>query len=259
MSRRVIFCYGDSLTYGFPDPATPYSMYLERELNDLYDDEDDDDDDDSSSSSSSSKPTSETTRVVARHLGIPGYTARMMLDHINDDRTGLCPVIWRDRADRAISLVVILAGTNDIAMMEDTSTDVARSILRTIIDLHERAIECHGEDDGGGDGDDDGDDDDTRRLHTLAIGIPGSAYQNMVRAAADFATYINDGLRAFASSSSSSSSSPSNSRISYVDFPFPYNENGEEWNEDGLHLSEMGYQRLGRELAHRVKEILDGH
>ena len=71
-----------------------------------------------------------------------------MLDHINDDRTGWCPVIWHDRMDHTISLVVILAGTNEIAMMEDTSKNVARSILRTIIDLHESAIECHGEDDG---------------------------------------------------------------------------------------------------------------
>jgi lysophospholipase L1-like esterase len=92
-------------------------------------------------------------------------------------------------------------------------------------------------------------------LHTLAIGVPGSAYQDMVRPAAEMAASINDGLRTYASSSA-----PSNSNIgmSYVDFPFPYVENDERWSEDGLHPSEMGYRLLGEAIAIRVKEILNG-
>ncbi|KAL3764663.1 hypothetical protein ACHAW5_000294 [Stephanodiscus triporus] len=225
---KMIFCYGDSLTYGFPPPATPYAESLERELNNLYY---------PALDSDSSSPRSEThpphdPPVNVQHLGIPGYTAAMMLNHFNDENTGLCPVI---RLNRTISLVIILVGTNDIAVTTDTTKDGARSILQNIVDLHSRALECHADKDYG-------------TLHTMAIGIPGSAYQDMTHSIAESATYINEGLKNFASS---------NSRISYFDFPFPYRENDGKWDEDGTHMSEEGYKQLGRSLAPQVKEILD--
>ena len=58
----------------------------------------------------------------------------------------------------------------------------------------------------------------------------------------------------------------------YVDFPFPFARRGGDvdgdhdddydcsklWNADGLHLSEMGYETLGRRLAPCVLDILEG-
>ena len=225
---KLIFCYGDSLTYGFPPPATPYSEYLEEELNDLYNPALDSD----SSAPRSIGPLRDRPAIV-RHLGIPGYTAATMLDHFNDEKTGLCPAIWHNFT--MLSLVIILAGSNDIAVMTDTGKGEARSILQKIVDLHNRVFECHeGKDDG--------------RLRTLAIGIPGSAYQDMVHAVAESATYVNQGLKNFASS---------NPRISFFDFPFPYRDNDKKWGEDGTHMSEEGYKQLGKVLAPQVKGILD--
>ena len=228
---KMIFCYGDSLTYGFPPPATPYSNYLERELNDMYNPALDSD-------SSSAPPRSNIgppryPPAIVRHLGIPGYTATMMLDHFSDEKTGLCPAIWHNRT--MLSLVIILAGSNDIAVMTDTGKDEARSILQKIVDLHNRVFECRKDKDDG-------------RLRTLAMGIPGSAYQDMVPAVASSAAYINEGLKNFASS---------DPRISYFDFPFPYRDDDKKWGEDGTHMSEEGYEQLGKALAPQVKEILD--
>jgi len=172
--------------------------------------------------------------MIVRRLGIPGYTAAMMLDHFNDEKTGLCPAVYRNRT--MLSLVIILAGSNDVAVMTDTGNDEARSILQKIVDLHNRVFECRRDEDDG-------------RLRTLAIGIPGSAYQDMVHAVSSSAAYINGGLKNFAKS---------NPRISYIDFPFPYRDNDEKWDEDGTHMSEEGYEQLGKALAPKVKEILDG-
>jgi lysophospholipase L1-like esterase len=229
---KFVFCYGDSLTHGSPPPETPYSEYLERELNDMYTPPALDSDSSSAPPRSNIGPPKDLLAIV-RHLGIPGYTATMMLDHFNDEKTGLCPAIWHNRT--MLSLVIILAGSNDIAVMTDTGKDEARSILQKIVDMHNRVFKCHKDKDDG-------------RLRTLAMGIPGSAYQDMVPAVASSAAYINEGLKNFASS---------NPRISYFDFPFPYRDDDKKWGEDGTHMSEEGYEQLGKALAPQVKEILD--
>ena len=102
----------------------------------------------------------------------------------------------------------------------------------------------------------------------MAVGVPGSAWQEVNDRASRVRDGVNEELRRFASSDEGEK------RVTYVDFPFPFSRGGrgraghdgdgdgeccsELWNDDGLHLSEGGYEALGRRLAPFVFEILDG-
>ena len=156
-----------------------------------------------------------------------------MLDKINDETNGLCTII---RRNPTLSLVMILVGTNDLGGIESASMpeDRARSIVQSIVDLHTRALSWAR-------------DVNNVALHTLSIGIPGSRYQNENPIAGQMASYINNALKEFASS---------DPRISYVDFPTPFQENDNKWHPDGLHMSGEGYKFLGEALAESVMEIL---
>ena len=103
-------------------------------------------------------------------------------------------------------------------------------------------------------------------MRTVAVGVPGSAWQEANDRASRMRDGVNEELRRFASSDGGGE------RVTYVDFPFPFSRGGrggagrdgdgeccsELWNDDGLHLSEGGYEALGRRLAPFVFEILDG-
>lgn len=82
----------------------------------------------------------------------------------------------------------------------------------------------------------------------MALGIPGSAWQEKIPVAAEMVANINKSLRDYASK-----------KIDYVEFPFVYETPNDTniWGEDGLHLSKNGYEMLGKELAIDVKSILD--
>jgi lysophospholipase L1-like esterase len=196
-----------------------------------------------------------------------------MADCLGDPTFGLRSAIGGVR-DPPLSLVLILAGTNDIGARRAPSDpgrksggggggcddgegdDVAgaiRAVVDPIIRLH-RA--CHHEVGGG--------------VRTLAVGVPGSAWQEANDRARRLRDGVNEELRRFASSDGGGG------RVTYVDFPFPFSRGGrgragrdgdgdgdgeccsELWNDDGLHLSEGGYEALGRRLAPFVFEILDG-
>ncbi|KAL9185089.1 hypothetical protein ACHAXT_002866 [Thalassiosira profunda] len=217
---QEIFCYGDSLTYGISCPgreAHPYAVYLEQELNNLY----------------ASDPAGPPA-VQIQHMGTPGITASYLESHLDDARLGACPIISRIPT---LSLMIILIGTNDLGQPADDGKDVAKSIFGSIMNLHGGVLSCL---EGAGNG----------NLHTLAIGIPGSAYQNRVKVAADHAAFINDALEAFAADY------PGH-KVSYLDFPFDYESGDPKWCVDGLHLTEEGYKELARSLAPNVKAILD--
>jgi len=110
----------------------------------------------------------------------------------------------------------------------------------------------------------------------VAVVVPGSAWQEANGIASRMRDGVNEELRRFASSDEGKK------WVTYVDFPFPFSRGGrgragrdgygdgdgdgdgdgeccsEFWNDDGLHLSEGGYEALGRRLAPFVFEILDG-
>lgn len=165
-----------------------------------------------------------------------------MVDYMDDSAVGLQSALNRIR-NPSLSLVIILAGTNDIGSLtssmisknkNDKNVDVNLAV-DPILRLHKSCLEYEG--DGG-----------KKDIHTLAVGIPGSAWQEMNPNAAKLCTEMNEALQKFASCQD---------RVSYVDFPFPYRRGDSKWSGDGLHLSPEGYETLGRELAPCVKQILE--
>jgi len=218
-----IFCYGDSLTHGSSPPSFssfPYGPHLERELNQSIDD-------------------NTAVEVMVRWRGLPGWTAVSMAKNLHDPTFGLQSAI----DGPPLSLVVILAGTNDIGTLtcgggggscnEDNN---ANAIIDPIIQLHRACLDfC-------------ADGDRNKLIRTIALGIPGSAWQKQNPTALKLCMEVNNGLRLFASMED---------RVTYVDFPLPY-DGEDEWNVDGLHMSERGYEALGTALAPYVKEIILG-
>lgn len=218
---RRIFCYGDSLTAGTSPPSDalfPYAPHLEKGL------------------------LEHGHSCVVRWRGLPGWTASAMVDYMDDSTYGLRSALNGIR-DPSLSLVIILAGTNDVGSLTSSyafgggggSVD-ASAAIDPILRLHRACLDTEG--DGG-----------ARSIRTVAVGVPGSAWQEMNSDAARLCSEINDALRKFAESED---------RTTYVDFPFEFERGGKNWCGDGLHFSPEGYEELGRALVPFVRGILDG-
>jgi lysophospholipase L1-like esterase len=231
-----ILCYGDSLTAGTSPPMDqlfPYGPFLENELNKLYADDDYND-----------------VEVVVRWRGLPGWTASTMVEHLDDSFVGLRSAVSGIK-DPALSLVIILAGTNDIGMLTSSmmANDATRAkeAVEPILGLHRACLELNSNNASGSNNNN------NAQLQTLAVGIPGSAWQQMNPSAKQLCNDMNDSLKEFAASSYY------DGRVSFVDFPFEYLAGDSKWSGDGLHFSPEGYEVLGVELAKTVKKILDDH
>lgn len=200
-SRRIL-CYGDSLTAGTTSGTPqlyPYASQLEMALNE--------------------HPS--RTNVVVRHRGLPGWTAKTMLE-VLDGEQGLQSAIRRVQ-NPPLSLIVLLAGSNDLGYNYG-----AEAITENIIALHQVAWD--------------------NNIPTLAIGIPSSGYQSQVTSARDLATQINQNLKDVCDQSD---------RSSFVTFPFQFEKGGENWASDTLHFSPMGYQALAKALVPHVEHVLN--
>lgn len=236
----MIFCYGDSLTFGWvpnDNNPHPYGPHLEAELNALY-------------SSASAKSAEETgiPATIVQSIGYPGMTAAAMLEMIEQDQVGTCFIV---KQVTNLSVMIILTGTNDLGQMthdaigQDPSTidsdGTSNMIINFITKLHKKTLDC-AESVGNKD------------LHILSIGIPGSDLQKKYAQVGSIAAAVNKGLSEFASSYNLMHP---NGKIIYRDFPFEFEESDSKWGGDGLHLSSLGYDELGKALAPEVKRILD--
>ncbi len=192
-----ILCFGDSLTAGTSPPhweEFPYAPFLEASFPD----------------------------AIVRHKGYPGWTASQLLASAND--AGGLRTLIRKVQDPPLSMVILLAGTNDLGY-QTSVPDIVKSIQA----LHEI---CHAE----------------GVLHTLAIGIPPSQYQTLHEGAAAKAQHVNHLLEDYCQQSGSSTS--------FVPFPFAWSPDNDLWSPDVLHFSPRGYQVLGESIATLVKQIL---
>lgn len=201
-----ILCYGDSLTAGTSPPSYqvfPYAPFLEQALNSLL------------------PKNNRFYTAQVRHVGLPGWTSQQMVDTLSSDNRGLVTTLQRVK-DPAITLTIILAGTNDLGHGYRRE-EITENLLR----LHEAALEYS--------------------QQTLAIAIPPSGYTSQNVAARTLADGVNQDLQAFANKEP---------RTTFVEFPFGFERNGENWSSDTLHFSPLGYQRLGEGLATNVDEIL---
>jgi lysophospholipase L1-like esterase len=201
-----IFCFGDSLTAGtsFPDVREyPYATHLEAAL------------------AKSTVGPLQNMNVAVRHLGYPGWTSSQLLEEANGDR-GLRTMV-RKIQDPSVSLVILLAGTNDLGYGRPVE-----DIVESVVGLHRICYE-------------------EQVPHTLAIGIPPSAYQSSNPEFAEYARQANEKIQAFCESEP---------KAIFFSFPFDWAQNDDRWAPDGLHFSARGYQILGEFLAPVVEQIL---
>lgn len=161
-----------------------------------------------------------------------------MMEYLDDGNVGLRSAV-NGIDNPPLSLVIILAGTNDIGFLTSSMSagepDV-NACVEPILNLHKACLECNKG---------------THQIRTLAVGIPGSAWQQMNAAASKLATDTNTSIKVFAQQSHPEGS------VTYTNFPFAYEKN-DLWSSDGLHLSPKGYEQLGRGLAPVVRNILEG-
>jgi lysophospholipase L1-like esterase len=194
-----VLCFGDSLTAGTSGRQFfPYATYLESKLRSMG------------------------RRVQVQHLGMPGWTAPQMLEHLDSNRTGLRRAI-RAAQNPGFSLVLLLAGTNDMGRGYGQAETV-----ENILQLHQVNY-------------------DSGVPRTVAIAIPPSGYQSVNEPARALAGRINQDLRAFCDTED---------RATFVPFPFDFERGGANWFQDTLHLSETGNKGLGESLAPIVEKIL---
>ncbi|KAL7577709.1 hypothetical protein ACA910_015217 [Epithemia clementina (nom. ined.)] len=207
--QRRVLCFGDSLTAGTSPPSFqnyPYAPYLEKALAQL------------AATTATARTTKSTTvssaaplDIVVRHAGFPGWTSSQLLENQSMSNGGLRTLIQGIR-DPPLSLVILLAGTNDLGYQTE-ATPIANSILGLHKLCHNRGVP-----------------------HTIAIGIPPSGYQSMVEDAQTLAASVNTALETFCQENSLQST--------YVPFPFAYERNGKNWSPDGLHFSEHGAETV---------------
>ena len=164
--------------------------------------------------------------AMVRWSGYPGWTASAMADPTTlDGPSGLRTVLRNinARTGSAASLCIILAGTNDLAYAVD-----ALPIVNDIQVLH-RASHDEG-------------------VPTVAVGIPPSAWQRSNADAANLAATVNTLLREWCDATP---------MATFVPCPIHMSTVGNElWSSDGLHLSKVGYQALGKGLAPSIANVV---
>jgi lysophospholipase L1-like esterase len=219
-----IFCYGDSLTAGVAPPTRtffPYAETLQKSLTDRATEE------------------NKFYTFEVDHAGFPGWTAEKLHEQLISDRPNnnnninvQQKLLLRDpnKSDASYyDILIYLAGSNDLGR-EVSEHDIVMSVLNVHSWAHHTA----------------------RIPFTIAISVPPSAYQSHNPTAAKRAATVNEevakvirqNFRRFSFTKASTLWTP---------FPISWEEK-EWWATDGLHLSQRGYERLGKYLASVIYE-----
>ena len=264
MVKKKVFCFGDSLTAGTAPPSFqeyPYAKHLESKLNELVQVQ-------LEQQQQEIGVDAVPNPYMVRHYGLPGWTATQLsspegnlnsiLERIKAQSTKSAEntndTTSNTRTDTNAdtgypSLVIILAGTNDLAYC--TNETQCQSIFQSIQSIHHL---CH-----------------DKNIDTIALTIPSSAWQcqgnESGNNAAMYAKLINDKLESWATerqerdlvdSNIDGGGNTSSAVVHYVPFPIEaYDPSIGYWSSDGLHFSAEGYAFIGESLAPIVKNILE--
>uniref|UniRef100_A0A7S4JXD0 SGNH hydrolase-type esterase domain-containing protein n=2 Tax=Odontella aurita TaxID=265563 RepID=A0A7S4JXD0_9STRA len=212
-------CYGDSLTAGYCSPEfAPYADALSESLG----------------------------GAAVDHAGMSGWTAERMVRRADSDRESAFGLVYpglrrlvRCRSGRRYSVVILMAGTNDLGFVP------AEAIAANLARLHSM---CH---DAG--------------VNTVAVTVPQSAFASDVTARGRLSLRekqreVNDLLRDFAADANSGSGSSRERRCLFVDMEsrVPWSEGSADWMSDGLHMSKAGYEKFGRLLGPLISNFVEG-
>jgi lysophospholipase L1-like esterase len=204
-SKRVL-AFGDSLTAGFHNDGNSYAPWGPR-LAGLI-----------GCRVDVNGGSGKTAVDLARDVG-KANAMDVCMQHYD----GLAVLI--DSTHVEYDCVIIMVGTNDLAMSHDTL-----QILQAISKLHGV---CHALD-----------------IPTVCVSIPPNRFVDPViepKYHADWEA-ANFGIQAWAEAEQ---------RCEFVAFPVPYSDGG-DWEPDGLHMSPQGYAAVADALAPTVKRVLGG-
>ena len=246
-----VLAYGDSLTAGTCGPNYfPYSVYLEQALYERQQQK-------QREGQNNGGTDGDVRNIVVRHRGIPGLKVQEMVDNLDGDRRGLRNAI-QSISDPSLSIAILLAGTNDLGyelIYHNNNVELAaETILKNIMTLHQV---CY----------------DNQVPYTIAVGVPSSGYQYRMVDAANVVSIVNEQLQRYASAAAAHTNvdgtvtppttappvpldDKGRSRMIYMEFPFEYIPNGENWHSDTLHLSKKGYEVLGESFVPVVEQIV---
>jgi lysophospholipase L1-like esterase len=228
-----IFCFGDSLTAGTSPPSFqdyPYAPHLESKLNEL----------------DQNQNQNQQKKYLVRHFGLPGWTSTQLSSH-EGNLNSILERIKDASSDGNTypSLVIILAGTNDLSYC--TNENQCHDIFQSIQNIH---YICH-----------------EKNIDTVGLSIPPSAWQCQSNSnnAASYATLINEKIQTWATETQEAAAKvavegggENRPVVHFVPFPIHgYDHSSGYWSSDGLHFSPEGYTFIGKELAPQVKNILD--
>lgn len=167
---------------------------------------------------------SNSSQYHVDHIGLPGWTTQRFLDKLDEDIGLRHDLSSHDTTD----VVILLGGTNDLRGLAHSGDDVTRVILDNLFRLHEIALA-------------------SGTTHTLALAIPPAGRRLHHPEELKVVEDINSQLYQYAAA---------NEKITFVAFPFEFEQGGPNWSVDGLHLSCQGYDALGKHLAPVVLDIM---
>lgn len=225
-NNNKIFCFGDSLTAGTSPPSLqnyPYALHLESTLNRAKNNND----------NKGSSQSDQVENYIVRHVGMPGWTATQ-LSSIDGNLHSILERI-RSSTDTYPAIVIILAGTNDLAYC--SNEDQCNNIFQAIKNIH---TICH-----------------EKKIDTLALTIPPSAWQCQSNNDSSlYAKRINEMMKQWIREMEVEKSSGAVAH--FATFPIEsYDSSSGFWSPDGLHFSPKGYEFIGEALAPTVQRILD--
>lgn len=223
-----ILAYGDSYTAGWHNNGntmTPYAPVLEKELQRLIDNDN----------------YYNNTKVVVRHRGLSGWSARDMVQISDKENIGLGALLdeAQERMTSAessinstkstsptnstnqehdnsfITVCIIMVGTNDIGRMKQ-STETHEDIYNHIIKLHDIAHK--------------------KGVYTISLDIPPNKSSYFE---------INNRLQ----------NDNTEMRI-HVKFPDSLINDSQVWDMDELHMTNYGYNQFGKNIASEIHNAL---
>jgi hypothetical protein len=201
--------------------------------------------------------------VTVHHRGNPGWTATDMLNDLDGPTTGLRSALLSQHqfddndnnnndnnnninisfntntTSTIYNVVIILVGTNDIGRRHSIE-----QIVDEIQQLHTICFEYG-------------------VLRTVAVAVPPSGFQYRYPDIANQTQQLNNFIQQYSISTQQqqqqqqSENNKHKQQVIYYPFPFEYNPDDEKWSMDQLHLTPIGYQILGENLAPVINDIIN--
>lgn len=258
-----ILAYGDSYTAGWHNNGaymTPYAPALEKELQRLIDND-----------------TNDNTKVIVRHRGLSGWTAKDMVKISDRENIGLGALLDNAQEEMSnkntthqstsqgsskssskisnkkhdnpfITMCIIMVGRNDIGRMMITQSPESQESQESCEDIYNNIIKLH-------------DIAHQKGIYTISLDIPPNPPNLPNASLSSKIDEINNKLQQIMTQqqklprTKTKSLTKTNDKMR-IHVKFPNSFNSRVWDEDGLHMTHDGYNEFGTNIAYEVHNAL---